>query len=149
MVNDVKRPKKYEDMLLDLCQKDKDKNKNIFSTYKDALVFAACLGYKFDKRVPFEKTSEPVGIHIFKGEYDSVIWDYIGIASTEDSEIMSTKRFEEKIHIFEEFACGGLELIETKVYSAPGDWRDLIVELIFEQEENSSQSILDDITHLV
>ena len=48
MVNDVKRPKKYENMLFDLCHKDKDKNKNIFSSYKDALVFAACLGYKFD-----------------------------------------------------------------------------------------------------
>jgi dnd system-associated protein 4 len=149
MVNDVKRPHKYEAMLFDLCQKDKDKNKNIFLTYKDALVFAACLGFKSNKRVPFDKSSEPVGIHIFKGEYDSVIFNYIGIASTESSDIIGEKREEEKIKIFEEYACGGLELIENQIYKKPGDWRESLLELVLEENDDSNQSILDDITNLV
>ena len=41
MSNDVRRPKEYEDMLYTLCQSDK----KIFLSYKDALVFSACLGY--------------------------------------------------------------------------------------------------------
>jgi len=149
MVNDVKRPKEYEKMLTDLCQKGKDSNKNLFLTYKDALVFAACLGFKFDKKIPFSGNAEPVGLHIFKGEYDPIIFDYIGIVSTKSTEIMGDKKAEEKIRIFEEFACGGLEILEAKVYSCPGDWRDLLLKLIFDQEEGSGSSILDDITHLV
>ncbi len=148
MVNDVRRPDEYEEMLLELCQ-NKDKNKNIFLTYKDALVFSACLGFKSNKRVPFDKSSEPVGVHIFKGDYDFVIFNYIGIASTKSADIMGEKREEEKIKIFEEYACGGLELIKNKIHEKPGDGRESLLDLVLEQNDNSNQSILDDITNLV
>jgi len=143
MANDVRRPKQYEEMLKALCQED---NK-VFNTYKDALVFAACLGYQQSKKVEFDKTSEPVGLHIFKGEYDFPIMNCIGLVVTKDPNIMGDNQEDEKIRIFEEYACGGLEIIENRVYKAAGSWEQLIVELVVANDKKP-ESLIDDITNV-
>lgn len=141
MAGDVRRPKQYEEMLKKLCQEDK----KIFLTYKDALVFAACLGYHRERRVAFDRSSEPVAMHIFRGEYDAAIFNCIGLAETKDPAIMGTSREAEKIRIFEEYACGGLEIIETEIYNAAGAWDQLLLSMIVKQAKGEG-SILDDIT---
>jgi dnd system-associated protein 4 len=141
MVSDVRRPKQFDEMLKKLCQEDK----RIFLTYKDALVFAACLGYHRGRRVAFKNTSEPVAMHIFHGEYDNAIFNCIGLVETKDPAIMGGNREAERIRIFEEYACGGLEIIETEIYKAVGAWDQLLLSLIVKQAKTES-SILDDIT---
>ena len=42
MVERIRRPKKFDEFLNELTNKDQ----GVFRTYKDALIFAACLGYK-------------------------------------------------------------------------------------------------------
>lgn len=143
MAGDVRRPKQYEEMLRKLCQEDG----KIFLTYKDALVFAACLGFEEERKVSFDKSSEPVGMHIFKGDYDAAIFNCIGLAETNDPSIMGVSREEEKIRIFEEYACGGLEIIENKIYKAAGSWDQLLLGLVV-AGERKSESLLEDITHV-
>jgi dnd system-associated protein 4 len=143
MAGDVRRPKQFEEMLRKLCQED---NK-IFLTYKDALVFAACLGFQEERKVSFDKSSEPVGMHIFKGDYDAAIFNCIGIVERNEPSIMGIAHEEEKIRIFEEYACGGLEIIEKKIFKAAGSWDQLLLELVI-ASERKSESLLEDITQV-
>ena len=141
MSNDVRRPKQYEDMLLDICQSDK----KIFLSYKDALVFAACLGYSKSIKEPFDKTSEQVGMHIFKGEFDESIFQCIGLCETKDPVIMSDDNLKKRIRLFEEYAAGGLEVIKSRIYEGPEEWDSALVGLISDYE-SGEKKILDDIT---
>lgn len=141
MSNDIRRPKEHEDMLADLCQSDK----KIFLSYKDALVFSACLGYAKNTKISFEKSSEPVGIHIFKGEFDDAIFQSIGLCETKDPAIMSDDNLGERIRMFEEYAAGGLNIIKTRIYEGPEDWSSALISLIVEYGSDE-RKILDDIT---
>jgi len=143
MSNDVRRPKQYEDMLSDLCQSDK----KVFLSYKDALVFAACLGYVKNIKKSFDKSSEPVGMHIFKGEFDESVFQCIGLCEMKDPTIMSDENMDKRINLFEEYAAGGLELIKARVYEGPEDWDSALVGLIVEYEAEE-KNILDDITNI-
>ena len=143
MSNDVRRPKQYEDMLSDLCQSDK----KVFLSYKDALVFAACLGYVKNIKKAFDKSSEPVGMHIFKGEFDESVFQCIGLCETKDPTIMSDENLDKRIQLFEEYAAGGLEIIKSRVYEGPEDWDSALVGLIVEYEAEE-KNILDDITNI-
>lgn len=142
MSNDIRRPKQFEDMLKKLCQEES----RIFLTYKDALVFAACLGFSRGKRQAFERTSEPVGLHIFKGDYDAAVFNCMGLFVTSDPQIMGFERETERIRIFEEYACGGLQIIEEEIYRASGAWDRLMLSLVAGQAKPEG-SVLDDITH--
>lgn len=141
MSNDIRRPKQFEDMLKKLCQEEN----RIFLTYKDALVFSACLGFSRNQRQTFEKTSEPVGLHIFKGDYDAAIFNCIGLSVTGDPHIMGSEREAERIRIFEEFACAGLQIIEEEIYKGAGTWDQLLLSLVASQAKPET-SVLDDIT---
>ena len=145
-MTDIRRPKQHESMFTDMAGPKSEKK--VFLSYKDMLVFAACLGYSHDKRIPFEGSLEPVGMHIFKGEYDEAIFNCIGLAETEDPTIMGEKCDSERVRIFEEYACGGLDIIKNRVYESPEDWDEALVALISEQY-STEKSILDDITNLV
>ena len=71
-MTDVRRPKEYEQMLYDLCQSEG----KIFNSYKEAMVFAACLGYSKNEKTEFSKSSEPIGMHIFHAEFDEAVFYY-------------------------------------------------------------------------
>ena len=141
MSNDVRKPKQYETMLFDLSQSDK----KIFLSYKDMLVFSACLGFAKGIKKTFEKAPESVGMHIFKGEFDEAVFQCIGLCETKDPAIMSDDNLGERIRLFEEYAAGGLEIIKSRIYGGPEDWDSALVGLIIEYESDEKK-ILDDIT---
>jgi dnd system-associated protein 4 len=141
MANDVRRPKQFEEMLKKLCQ-DQER---IFATYKEAIVFAACLGFQEGRRVAFDKTSESVRLEVFHGDYDLAIMRCIGLAETRDPTIMGTARQAECLRIFEEYACGGMAILEAEVYNAPGEWDQHLLRLVVKQAKTDN-SVLDDIT---
>jgi dnd system-associated protein 4 len=141
MSNDIRRPKQYENMLFELCQSDK----KIFLSYKDALVFAACLGFAKQSKKSFDKSSEPVGMHIFKGEFDEAIFQCIELAETKDPANMSDDNLGKRMKLFEEYAAGGFEIIKSRIYDGPEEWDSALVGLIIEYEAEEKK-ILDDIT---
>lgn len=141
MSSDVRRPKEHEDMLYDLCQSDK----KIFLSYKDALVFSACLGFAKETKREFDKTSEQVGMHIFKGEFDEAIFQCIELCENQDPRKMSDDNLDARIRLFEEYAAGGLDIIKSRIYEGPEDWDSALVGLIMEYE-SEPKKILDDIT---
>jgi dnd system-associated protein 4 len=97
------------------------------------IVFAAALGVKYKKRVPLGEISkrEPAPIpqeqFIVRG-YDTVI-NLLGLIETEDIGILSLhdgNNNEKRNHIFEEYANGGLEVLEIEIRGAV-DYSDRIL----------------------
>ena len=89
-----------------------------FPTYADVMVFAAALGAKRKKRSPLgtisTKEVTPIALEVFVSRgYDRVL-KLLAIAETKDANILSPTdeiAEEKRIHIFEEYANGGLEIL--------------------------------------
>ncbi|GAA6623601.1 DNA phosphorothioation-associated protein 4 [Scytonema sp. NUACC26] len=120
-----------------------------FQTYADAIAFAAALGAKHKRRVALGEISKrepaPIGQEIFVSRgYDLVI-KLLGVTATQDINILSSQddKFEnERLRIFEEYANGGLEILQAEVRGTV-DYLERILLLLsserFEQEEEDEE----------
>jgi dnd system-associated protein 4 len=140
MADRVRRPVEYELMLNEL------RDKGVFKTYKDALIFSASLGKARNKRVEFTKSSEPINLSIFSLDDDKMVLNSIAVDEDSDPYLLSDDREDEKILIFEEYACGGLEILKNEIYDLKLDWEKSLISMIFREED--TEKILTDITML-
>lgn len=100
-------------------------NNSPFQTYADVVLFAAVLGAKQRRRVPLGEISKkepgPISLEVFISRgYDPVI-KLIAIAATENINVLSPDRsaFErQRVEIFEEYANGGLEILDRELRGA-------------------------------
>lgn len=96
-----------------------------FQTYADVVAFAASLGAKYNQRIPFKEISQnepaPISLEVFISRgYDSLI-KLIAVAETQNIKILSThdtKKEEQRISIFEEYANGGLSKLRDELRGA-------------------------------
>jgi dnd system-associated protein 4 len=93
-----------------------------FKTFADVIVFAAALGVKYKKRVPFEEVSKrepsPIRLEVFISLGYDVVIKLLGITETKDIQILSPyeEEFEkQRNEIFEEYANGGLEILQIEL----------------------------------
>ncbi|ACQ93202.1 conserved hypothetical protein [Tolumonas auensis DSM 9187] len=143
MIDRVRKPEKFEGLLKQLKEEEK-----IFSSYKDILIFAACLAKSRQVREPFLKSSEPIPLHIFSGEFDMAVINAIAITEQNDYEIqfLSEENQERKIMIFEEYAAAGLQIIEDEVLSRGKSVLESFIELLADEE--ADKNLLGDISSL-
>lgn len=112
---DVRRPREMSDLLGELTDSGRP-----FPTMRDALVFAAALGWARGKRVPFENSAEPIRWGTMTnrlGTEDLV--NMLATAATEDPEVLAAGREGERLQIFEEYANGGLQVISQLLREQP------------------------------
>jgi dnd system-associated protein 4 len=100
-------------------------NNSPFQTYADAMLFAAVLGAKQHRRVPLGEISKkepgPISMEVFLSRGYDPVMKLIAIAATENINVISPDRadFEQqRINIFEEYANGGLEILEQELRGA-------------------------------
>ncbi|AFY79576.1 MAG: DNA phosphorothioation-associated protein 4 [Hydrococcus sp. C42_A2020_068] len=125
--------------------------KGPFQTYADAIIFAAALGAKYNKRVPLVTISNtepaPISLEIFISRgYDTVI-KLLAIAQTKDPQILSTHDLnaeEQRVQIFEEYANGGLEKLRDELRGAV-DYTDRLLLILSEErfEEEATNEEFD------
>ncbi|CAM5243561.1 DNA phosphorothioation-associated protein 4 [Streptomyces narbonensis] len=117
-----RRPAEHEQLLNDLTSKD-----GPFRAMVDALMFAAALGRRKDRRENFDKQGEPIRLALMEGrQYGDVLIDMIAAAEiTDDPKILADERQNERIRIFEEYANGGLNIIRGEINSSGS--RDLVL----------------------
>jgi dnd system-associated protein 4 len=126
----------------DLVVKLKEEPTTPFETYADVMVFAASLGYSRNKLIPFEgaaKKPESIRANTFSSRgYDTAI-NLLGISHTKNQSILGSddESNNEKIRIFEEYANGGLEIIQDRLRGSM-DYLDTIL-LLLASERNKSQ----------
>jgi dnd system-associated protein 4 len=123
----VRRPADKDELLNRLTSREEN---GPFTTYKDAMVFAAALGYANRRREPFSKSSEPIDWSVFSGFGDEALVNMLPIAEEERLELLAPERFDERIRWFEEYANGGLSLLQQRLASSTQEPLDIILDLI-------------------
>lgn len=131
-------------------------NNGPFQTYSDVIVFAAALGAKQKKRVPLGEISKkepaPIGLEVFATRgYDMVI-KLLAIIDTQDKKILSDydeKMEEKRIEIFEEYANGGLEILQEEFRGAVDYTERLLLMLITERQKQDEPETEFDLTRFL
>ncbi|MEH2393726.1 MAG: DNA phosphorothioation-associated protein 4 [Nostoc sp.] len=117
-----------------------------FQTFADVIVFAAALGAKHKRRVPLGEISkrEPSPIpqeqFIVRG-YNTVI-NLIAIVETQDIKVLSLQEGnnnEKRNYIFEEYANGGLEILQSEIRGAVDYSERILLILSSERFQDNSE----------
>ena len=107
----VKRSKKFEATLQTLGGKEA----SMFPTLREALTFCAVLGYKERRRValdPSAGTEDIAGAQYQLNDAVDALFA-LAIAETKGSDVLRPDREKECVQIYEEYANGGLELVQS------------------------------------
>lgn len=119
----VKRSREYEETL----QKLGSKESKIFPTLREALTFCAVLGFKERRRRPLSsgKGTEDIAAAQYHGVEAVNIMFALALAETGKIDILRPENESECVKIYEEFANGGLELVQS--------WIDRYADIDIEQ----------------
>jgi dnd system-associated protein 4 len=100
-------------------------NTSPFQTYADVILFAAVLGADRKQRITLGEISKkepgPISIEIFIARSYDPVMKLIAIAATENINVISPDRSDveqQRIQIFEEYANGGLEILDRELCGA-------------------------------
>jgi dnd system-associated protein 4 len=107
----VKRSKVFEATLQKLGGKDA----TLFPTLREALTFCAVLGYKERRKLPLDPnagTEDIAGAQYQINEAVDILFA-LALADSKKSDILRPERERECIQIYEEYANGGLEMIQS------------------------------------
>lgn len=112
----------------------------LFQTYYEALVFAAALGINKSKMIPikegeYSKEIDPIRQEQFASKgYDQII-NFVAVAYTKDPRILANTEETEarRIAIFEGFANGGLQIIQSILQGSEDSAKQLFLLLIIER----------------
>lgn len=107
----VKRSKEFEETL----QKIGGREATMFSTLREALTFCAILGYRERRKKPLNPsfgTEDIAGAQYQLNEAVDMMFA-LALADSKTSDILRPDRERECVQIYEEFANGGLELIQS------------------------------------
>jgi dnd system-associated protein 4 len=117
-----------------------------FQTYADAIAFAAALGAKRRKRSPLGEISkrEPgaIALEVFVSRGTDRAIQLLAIAETKDIKILSPtdeNSEEQRIRIFEEYANGGLEIIQKELVGIVDYTATLL--LLLSSERNKQEQV--------
>lgn len=96
--------------LLDTLLRSKDGG--AFGTYRDALVFAAAVGWRRRRKQPVEGNAGPIdwGTMINRFGTEQLV-DVLAFEDSGDVDILAPSRLPERVRTFESYANGGLEVI--------------------------------------
>lgn len=117
-----------------------------FQTYADVIVFASALGAKYKKRVPLaeicKREPSPIRLEYFATMGHDIVIKLLGITETEDIKILSLTEedYEAKRNqIFEEYANGGLEILQNELYGSVDYLERILLFLNYEQTHEKQQ----------
>ncbi|MBD2592984.1 DNA phosphorothioation-associated protein 4 [Nostoc spongiaeforme FACHB-130] len=117
-----------------------------FQTFADVIVFAAALGAKHKKRVPLGEISKrepsPIRLEYFASVGNDVVIKLLGITETQDINILSIHEEEyatQRNSIFEEYANGGLEILQNELRGAVDYSERILLFLSYERMNEDKQ----------
>lgn len=119
--NRIKVAKDKANLVKELKASD---NKNgFFQTYVDVMLFAAALGAKRRKRVPlveFARDLDPIRRDYFNNNKCELLINLLALSIIQNQNVLADdeKSDEQRIKIFEEYANGGLEILQQELRGA-------------------------------
>lgn len=112
-INDlrVRRPRDKDVLLQQL------RDEAGFPTMRDAILFAAALGFANGQSESFEVSSEPIRYETLVDPpfADTLVLMVAAAANPEDAEIVGHDRLAEAIKVFEGYANGGLSFLQGEI----------------------------------
>lgn len=124
----INRSKVHEELVQRLCaQTVPGSDRKLFPTIRELLCFAALLGFSEQRRVPLDRSKgvEDVSYQQFERDpaAEDLLWT-IAVAETQDTEVLREGEEARCAEIFEEYANGGLALIEDFLRRNGGEYPD-------------------------
>lgn len=140
----VRRPTDKGELLTRLV------DSNPFSTFREALIFAAALGYSHDRRSGFDKSDEAIPWEVFSGAQGTELIDMIAATSDDDLEILGDdeERSDQRLQLFEEYANGGLEVLQEHLAQEARPEVDVVLDLVLSAREASPEGGKVDLTSI-
>ncbi|MBH8565783.1 DNA phosphorothioation-associated protein 4 [Nostoc sp. CENA67] len=124
-----------------------------FQTFADVIVFAAALGAKHQKRVPLGEISKrepsPIRLEYFASVGNDIVIKLLGMTETQDIKILSLNEDEydtQRNQIFEEYANGGLEILQNELRGAVDYSERILLFLSYERMNEEKQDEEFDLT---
>lgn len=106
-----------------------------FDAMYELFTLAACIGFKFSKKVASIKTGKTIEFNQFRSfeNFDGIflsicLADYEELSVLEESEEMISL----KMKIFSEYANGGMSIIKEKLIDKPGKFQESLISLLCE-----------------
>ncbi len=125
--HNINRSRVHEAMVQKLSmQKLPGADRALFPTIRELLCFAALLGYSEGRRTPLDKTAgvEDVSYQQFeRGDAEDLIY-LIALAEEKDPDILKDGEESRCAEIFEEYANGGLEIINDALLRRGEEYPD-------------------------
>ena len=117
----VRRPASHEVLIKHL------QDEAGFPYMRDVLLFAAGVGVFHQRRVPFERAGEPIRYDtLTEPGFSGAFLAMMAACSIADPEILDGGRLQERVSVLEEYANGGLELIQEQM-NVRGEPLDVVV----------------------
>ncbi|MEH2400703.1 DNA phosphorothioation-associated protein 4 [Nostoc sp.] len=124
-----------------------------FNTFADVIVFAAALGAKHKKRVALGEISKrepsPIRIEYFASMGNDILIKLLVINESKDIKTLSINEEEyerQRNHIFEEYANGGLEILQNELRGSVDYAERILLFLNYERTNTEQQDEEFDLT---
>jgi dnd system-associated protein 4 len=128
MIRRVRRPVQHEQLIKRLAS-----DEGPFSTLAEVLTFAAGLGYAEGRREEFSGSGDQIDFDVFQRLGVEGFIEMLAAAVHEDVGILSRERADERLTVFEEFANGGLEVLQSRLAQSKADL-DSLLSIVLERE---------------
>lgn len=124
--------------------KASDNITGLFQTYVDVMVFAAALGVKRKKRVPlveFARDLDPIRRDYFNNNKCELIINLLAVSVVQNQNVLADdeESDEQRIKIFEEYANGGLEILQQELRGAVDYSKQILLILSSERFKQERQ----------
>ena len=119
----IRRDKGHEALVRQLTEVTNPVTKrSVFPTMRELLCFAAALGFQMDQRRELGAETAEVDARVWENLDAAVDMVYlIGVAGARDVNILQPDREEELLKVFEEYANGGLTVLDGWLRTQGGD----------------------------
>ncbi|MDH6086856.1 DNA phosphorothioation-associated protein 4 [Umezakia ovalisporum] len=124
-----------------------------FQTFADVIVFAAALGAKHKKRVPLGEISKrepsPIRLEYFASVGNDIVIKLLGVTETQDIKVLTPheEEYEKQCNqTFEEYANGGLEILQNELHGAVDYSERILLFLNYERTSSEEQEEEFDLT---
>ncbi len=120
--------KKYEVVVNKLVGKDRDDKRRAFETNMEVLVFAAFLGVKYKKmeHVGADRLEVPTDVFNNRKMFQALF--LLPLLHKKDANILRQDKDSELVSIFQDYANGGLSIIQSWLEAEPTDiYGDMIL----------------------
>jgi dnd system-associated protein 4 len=124
----INRSRVYEELVQRLSMQNiPGSDRKLFPTIRELLCFAALLGFSEKRRTPLDRSAgvEDVSYQQFERDpaAEDLLWT-IAVAETEGTDILREGRESKCAEIFEEYANGGLAIVNDFLLRNGGEYPD-------------------------